>query len=326
MATSYQSERAAVILAGGDGTRLCALTREMFGEEIPKQFCRFWGGQTLLEHTRRRAALLVEPARTLTVLTATHSRFYLPLLEGMSEEHVAVQPSNRGTAPAILYALMRLKKIAPDCSVAMFPSDHFVGNDHEFMRHVEAAFRAVDARPEETILLGVEPDEPDPLYGWIEPGQFLANECEPVRQVRRFWEKPTAAVAQRLIWAGCLLNRFVIVARLSTFLGLFLIAMPELHDAFRAVEPELGAPSEAVRVRRLYERTRPSNFSDEVLAKCPFNLAVLEIKGVEWTDLGEPQRVARLIGRHGLSARWPTVQFAPKPPTQAGPQGPAENL
>ena len=194
------------------------------------------------------------------------------------------------------------------------------------MRHVEAAFRAVDARPEETILLGVEPDEPDPLYGWIEPGQFLANECEPVRQVRRFWEKPTAAVAQRLIWAGCLLNSFVIVARLSTFLGLFLIAMPELHDAFRAVEPELGAPSEAVRVRRLYERTRPSNFSDEVLAKCPFNLAVLEIKGVEWTDLGEPQRVARLIGRHGLSARWPTVQFAPKPPTQAGPQGPAENL
>ena len=48
MAASYQSERAAVILAGGDGTRLCALTREMFGEEIPKQFCRFWGGQTLL--------------------------------------------------------------------------------------------------------------------------------------------------------------------------------------------------------------------------------------------------------------------------------------
>jgi mannose-1-phosphate guanylyltransferase len=320
----YQSEHAAVILAGGDGTRLSALTYEKFGEEIPKQFCRFWGQRTLLEHTRRRAALLVEPARTLTVLTAGHARFYRPLLEAMSDEQVVVQPSNRGTAPAILYALMRLKKIAPDCSVAMFPSDHFVGDDHQFMRHVESAFRAVDARPEETILLGVEPDEPDPLY-WIEPGQFLANECEPVRQVRRFWEKPTAALAQRLMWAGCLLNSFVIVARLSTFLGLFLIAMPQLHDAFRSVEPEMGTPSEAVRVRRLYERIRPSNFSEEVLAKCPFNLAVLEIKGVEWSDLGEPGRVLQLIDRRGLP-RWPATRFAPKPPTKAGPQGSAENL
>ena len=244
----------------------------------------------------------------------------------MTGEQVAVQPANRGTAPAILYALMRLKKSAPDCAVAMFPSDHFVGDDREFMRNVEAAFRAVDARPEETILLGVEPDEADPQYGWIEPGQFLANECEPVRQVRRFWEKPTAAVAQRLMWAGCLLNSFVIVARLSTFLGLFLIAMPELHGAFRALEPEMGTSSEAARVRRLYDRIGSSNFSDEVLAKCPFNLAVLEIKGVEWSDLGEPNRVLRLIDRRRQLPYWPASRLAPKPPTQAGPRGSTGNF
>jgi mannose-1-phosphate guanylyltransferase len=48
--------------------------------------------------------------------------------------------------------------------------------------------RAVDARPEVTILLGVEPTGPDAQYGWIEPGEFLANECEPVRHIRRFWK------------------------------------------------------------------------------------------------------------------------------------------
>lgn len=315
----FQSERAAVILAGGDGRRLSALTREIFGEEIPKQFCRFWGSETLLEQTWRRSALLVEPGRTLTVLTASHARFYQPLLEDMNDENVAVQPSNRGTAPAILYALMRLKKIAPGCSVAMFPSDHFVGNDREFMRHVEAAFRAVDARPEETILLGVEPADPDPQYGWIEPGHFLVNQCEAVRQVSCFWEKPPVEEARRLMLAGSLWSSFVIVARLSTFLGLFLIAMPELFEAFRAVEPDLGMPSEAVRVRRLYERIRPANFSDQVLVKCPFNLAVLQLRGVEWSDLGEPQRVERMLGKRGAPAHWRPITFGGKPPSP--PQG-----
>ena len=53
----FRSERAAVILAGGDGTRLSAFTREMFGEEIPKQFCRFRSEYTLLEQTWRRGLL-----------------------------------------------------------------------------------------------------------------------------------------------------------------------------------------------------------------------------------------------------------------------------
>ena len=166
----YQSERAAVILAGGDGIRLRDFTRAIFGEEMPKQFCPLLGAHTLLEQTRRRAALLVEPARTLTIFTASHERYFQPLIPEMGGEQIVVQPHNRGTAPAILYSLMRLKKVAPDSTVALFPSDHSVDNDRAFMRNVEAAFRAVDARPEETVLLGIEPDNPEPQYGWIEPG------------------------------------------------------------------------------------------------------------------------------------------------------------
>lgn len=300
MIAGFQSERAALILAGGDGTRLRGFTREIFGEEIPKQFCRLWGKHTLLEQTRRRAALLVEPARMLTVFTAGHARFYQPVMTGMSGEQVAVQPCNRGTAPAILYSPMRLKKIAPDCAVAMFPSDHFVGDDREFMHYVEAAFRAIDARPEATVLLGIEPSEPEPQYGWIEPGPFLAHECEPVRHVRRFWEKPNPLLAQQLMRMGCLWNSFVVVARLSTFLGLFLSALPALYDAFSAIESELGNSAEAARMRRLYSQMPPSNLSSEVLAKCPFNLAVLQVSGVEWSDLGDPRRVARLLDSQGV--------------------------
>ena len=44
----------AVILAGGDRTRLKALTRRISGDDRPKQFCRILGQETLLEQTQRR--------------------------------------------------------------------------------------------------------------------------------------------------------------------------------------------------------------------------------------------------------------------------------
>jgi mannose-1-phosphate guanylyltransferase len=306
--TKEQSERAAVILAGGEGTRLRRLTRELYGEEIPKQFCRLLGDATLLEQTRRRTRLLVPPERTMTVLTAAHARFFEPLLAEMEGEHTVVQPYSRGTAAAILYALMRLKQIAPDCSVAMFPSDHFVSDDEEFMRHVEAAFWAVDARPEATVLLGIEPSGAEPQYGWIEPGRLLTNECVPVRHVQRFWEKPRSELACQLLHDGCLWNSFVMVARLSTLLGLFLIALPELYKAFNEIESSLGTPAEKQRVQRLYSRVSAANFSSEVLATCPFNLAVLPVAGVQWVDLGEAGRLMSLLAEHGVE-----VPYIPGP-------------
>jgi hypothetical protein len=48
---------------------------------------------------------------------------------------------------------------------------------------------------------------------------------------------------------------------------------------------------------RLYESIGPSSFSDEVLAKCPHNLAVLQVNGVEWDDLGDPTRLIKFLGR-----------------------------
>jgi hypothetical protein len=77
----------------------------------------------------------------------------------------------------------------------------------------------------------------------------------------------------------------------------------ELWGAFRAVERVLGTPSEESRLFRLYENIGPSSFSDEVLAKCPHNLAVLQVNGVEWDDLGDPTRLIKFLGRSSGHAR-----------------------
>ena len=45
-----------IILAGGDGTRLKAVSRLISGDDRPKQFCSLFGGRSLLARTRGRLA------------------------------------------------------------------------------------------------------------------------------------------------------------------------------------------------------------------------------------------------------------------------------
>src|SRR6266446_10983601 len=73
------NDRWAVILAGGDGTRLQSMTRTITGDDRPKQFVPVIGGSTLLDQTRSRVALSVLPGRTLFVVTDKHRRFYQSL-------------------------------------------------------------------------------------------------------------------------------------------------------------------------------------------------------------------------------------------------------
>ena len=106
-------ERWAVILAGGDGTRLQSMTRAITGDNRPKQFVPIIGGTTLLNQTRRRVALSIEPERTLVVVTQKHRAFYEPVAAEISSDLLLEQPHNKGTAPAIVYALLRIAARAP---------------------------------------------------------------------------------------------------------------------------------------------------------------------------------------------------------------------
>src|SRR5713101_6427420 len=118
----------AVILAGGDGTRLRPLTQHLTGDARPKQFCRLFGGRTLLDQTRQRADLIIERDRQMVVVTRTHAPFWDDLARELPAGRLLAQPDNRGTAPAIMLAASAIRRLAGDAPLAILPSDHDVAD------------------------------------------------------------------------------------------------------------------------------------------------------------------------------------------------------
>lgn len=287
--------RAAIILAGGDGTRLAEVTRRVDGVHVPKQFCALISEVTLLDQTRMRVARSVSSERIWFVLNKEHERFFSPLFAGVSRQNLVVQPCNRGTAPAILYSLLRVAESSPRASVLLVPSDHCVGDEAALMKYIDLAFAAVEEDPQRTVLLGIAPDEPETAYGWIEPAPATGvGQCKAL-PVRRFWEKPSREIVLQLMETGCLWNSFIMVGQLPTLLGLFILAMPELYVAFSKIRPTLGTLFEEEVVERLYQSLRPSDFSQQVLEPAARSLSVLRVSSVGWSDLGEPNRVAKAL-------------------------------
>lgn len=302
---SRQSERVAVILAGGDGTRLKSLTRAITGDERPKQFCRIIDNETLLDKTRNRVALRISPDNTYFSLTKHHEGFYSGSLWDVPGQQMIVQPENKGTAPAILYSLMRIRRVRPAATVAFFPSDHYFSNDDAFMENVESAFQTAAIDSGSVVLLGMEPKKPEVSYGWIEPAKSLFGDLSrSVSRVERFWEKPAKSMAKKLMMRGCLWNSFVMVGKIDTFLNLFKRHLPELYRMFEVSLAPTEETDEAESMRSLYSRLSGINFSSQVLERAVDHLLVMRVGEVGWSDWGEPQRLIKTLAKLGIQPEW----------------------
>jgi mannose-1-phosphate guanylyltransferase len=294
-------DRWALVLAGGEGSRLQSLTTLASGLAVPKQFCSFGGGPSLLNDALKRASVIAPPERACAIVSEHHARWWQSLPMSLPSENLIVQPCNRGTAIGILLPLLQILHRDPGASLVVLPSDHYVRNEAVLANSLRTAMREVERRNERIVLLGLTPEDADPELGYIVP---MGEGGPAAREVGQFIEKPSAVSAKALIERGGLWNSFIFAARGQTLLRAFEARCPDVVESLRhVISSGDGEATERANLAAVYERVPCLDFSRDVLETSLRYLTVAAVPPCGWSDLGTPRRVAETFTRYASSFR-----------------------
>jgi len=288
-----------VVLAGGEGTRLRALTTGPCGTPIPKQFCSLQGGRTLIEDAVARAAGLVDDERICAIVAQQHRQWWTQVLKRMPQPNIIVQPRNKGTAIGVLFSLLHVIARDPQARLLLLPADHYVRDEIVLRQALRLALARLDADDSKPVLLGLEPDEADPELGYILPGE---RDPRGGRLVGRFVEKPTQQTARDIIAQGGLWNTFIIAASAQSLLNMYTqrfapIVMEMQVLMSRARNAGLPAAAGWAAIAEMYDRLPEVDFSRHLLEGRESDLRVVRVPACGWSDLGTPKRVGDTIRR-----------------------------
>jgi mannose-1-phosphate guanylyltransferase/mannose-6-phosphate isomerase len=185
-----------VIMAGGTGSRLWPLSRELY----PKQFLTVTGELSMLQQTVARLSG-IEHQAPLLICNEEH-RFIAAeqlRLAGFDNSGIILEPVGRNTAPAIaLASLLALKnaKQGEDPILLILAADHLIENNIAFQSSVTKALPF--ARDGQLVTFGIVPATPETGYGYIKAGEPQGDAFT----VDQFVEKPDLVTAEGYLASG----------------------------------------------------------------------------------------------------------------------------
>jgi mannose-1-phosphate guanylyltransferase len=217
--------RWAVVLAGGVGSRFWPLSTE----KRPKQLLPLVADQPLLVEQLARLRPMVEPKRTLILTNASLVRAIAKAAPKIPKENIIAEPRPAGTAAALTWASRVIEmRDGPGATMISVHADWAIGDDDGFRDALTTAATAAETHGA-LVTVGIVPARPDPGFGYIEPGDSVAQREPGVRHVARFVEKPTREKAAEMVNTGFLWNSGIFAWRVGDFL-----------DEVRALAPEIA--------------------------------------------------------------------------------------
>jgi mannose-1-phosphate guanylyltransferase/mannose-6-phosphate isomerase len=223
-----------VLMAGGSGTRLWPLSRELY----PKQLLRLTGERSLLQDTALRAGRIPGALPPVVICGEPHRFLVAEQLReaGIAGATLVLEPAGRNTAPAATVAALHAQaRHGPDTQVLLMSADQAMAREDAFVRAVAAARPAARGR---IVTFGIKPTRPETGYGYLKAGPALKG-VKGAREVAAFVEKPDAKKAARFLKAGGYFWNG----------GLFLFEAKQLLAEVRRLEPAMLAACEQALAR-----------------------------------------------------------------------------
>lgn len=219
-----------ILLAGGTGTRLWPVSRELY----PKQLVKFTGEDSLLQSTIKRLPPVLDTEYVKVVCGQRHFHETAKQIENLglkTEGKLICEPSGRNTAPAILLAVLHILAAEKDAVLCIFPADHIIQNSDAFHDRLKAAIAL--ASDGHVVTFGIQPHYPETGYGYVEGGKRVSRGA---LALKRFVEKPDLTTAQKYIKAGNFFwNSGMFAFKASVILAEFKIHQPELLRNMQAI-------------------------------------------------------------------------------------------
>lgn len=280
-----------VILAGGSGTRLWPLSRQL----NPKQFLKLLGDRTMFQQTLQRLEGL--PCTAPIIVCSEEHRFLAAeqLREiGMEGVSILLEPVARNTAPAIALAALRSLESERNPLLLVLPADHLIADPESFRETVRNAIP--EAEKGRLVTFGIVPFRPETGYGYIRRGEQRDGNSW---SVASFTEKPDEKTAKEYIesreywWNGGMF-----LFRAESYLGELRRLAPQIYNACAEAMEHTSKDLDFLRVGRECFESSPSLSIDYAVME-KTNIASVIPLDSGWSDIGSWNSLWEACAKNG---------------------------
>ncbi len=273
-------QRAAVIMAGGGGTRFWPVSRMA----TPKQLVKLTGDDVMINETIKHYDHVIGRQNTFIVTNEKQAQLMDKVLfDEVERSHILIEPVQRNTAPCIIYAAMTLKKLYGDAVMAVLPADHHIGNIKEYERVLNLALDTAE-KTDRIVTIGIKPTFPSTGYGYINYSEAPAEGTE-VFDLLRFVEKPNLEKATEYVNSGRYLwNSGMFIWKVSVILDYFKKLLPEMYSDMEEIFDDLRTDKETAAIEATYPKLQKISVDYGIMEKAEGVYCIPADFG--WNDVG----------------------------------------
>lgn len=268
----------AVIMAGGEGTRLWPLSRR----KTPKQLLKFIDGKSLFQIAVERLHGLIDPDHIFVVTIQEQVGMLQEQAPEIPHMNYLIEPMPKGTASVVGMAATYLKKFDLEATMAVLTADHVMENVPSFQELLTKANRL--ARRNTLVTIGIQPTFASIGYGYIEIGEV--DEAENAYQVKKFVEKPDAPTAEKYFTSGNYYwNSGMFIWSVNAILAEFKRQMPDLAGILVKIDENIEPDGSMCDISSIWETIKAETIDYGIMEGAQ-DVTLIPALDLGWKDLG----------------------------------------